>query len=460
MFNYPHFETIFNTVFTGGAYTFLIDKSKLSPLLIVNVSDWQNSIIADYVYQDFYERYFFDSLEDFFNKTKPSAVSINHLIWSQKLNYLIPKLLSLFVDIELKIYIHDFYSLCPTIHLLDYKQEYCNLPNITVCNNCLRELLYNNLFSQSKQEIESSYYVHNCHIEHWRKLWHPLFNYATTIILPSQSAANLWLRIYPQFKNKLRIIQHNLNYLSNIVKKISEPNLYFDVYVIGHIQEHKGRKIIHDILESIKNRTISIRIHILGEYVDDIFFNTSYLRIYGKYSHYEIINLLNNNKIDCFLMPSICPETFSYTAHEMMATGLPIISFNLGAQGEFISKYPYGVVVDTISAERMFDKLYEQYIQYLAKFYPILLMNISSDIRNEIIPIIIKTISLKLELIDISSVYETKTIQLKNENIKLANEIHLLKNELSNVFNSRSWKISQIIISIFKSFKKLLFLFR
>ncbi len=44
-------------------------------------------------------------------------------------------------------------------------------------------------------------------------------------------------------------------------------------------------------------------------------------------------------------MPSIWPETFSFVTHEMLATGLPVFGFDIGAQGEALRRAPNGVAI-------------------------------------------------------------------------------------------------------------------
>ena len=46
-----------------------------------------------------------------------------------------------------------------------------------------------------------------------------------------------------------------------------------------------------------------------------------------------------------WLIPSIWPETFSYTTHEAIATGLPVWSFDLGAQADAIRGRRKGGVI-------------------------------------------------------------------------------------------------------------------
>jgi glycosyltransferase involved in cell wall biosynthesis len=52
-----------------------------------------------------------------------------------------------------------------------------------------------------------------------------------------------------------------------------------------------------------------------------------------------------------FLFPSIWPETFSYVVAEMIALGLPIVAFDLGAPAERLRTYPNARLCAEVSAE-------------------------------------------------------------------------------------------------------------
>jgi Glycosyltransferase len=55
--------------------------------------------------------------------------------------------------------------------------------------------------------------------------------------------------------------------------------------------------------------------------------------------------MLSSHGITAWLMPSVWPETFSFTTREMLATGLPVMAFDLGAQGEAVREAPNGHIV-------------------------------------------------------------------------------------------------------------------
>lgn len=71
----------------------------------------------------------------------------------------------------------------------------------------------------------------------------------------------------------------------------------------------------------------------------------------GPYERNDLPGIIEKYKIDLIFAPSICPETFSYTVHEVIMMGMPIAVFNLGAQGEAVRDYPKGILLDKIDPE-------------------------------------------------------------------------------------------------------------
>jgi glycosyltransferase involved in cell wall biosynthesis len=67
--------------------------------------------------------------------------------------------------------------------------------------------------------------------------------------------------------------------------------------------------------------------------------------VHGTYAPDEIANLAERYRISAWFIPSIWPETFSFTTHEALATGLPVACFDLGAQAEAVSKSATGRLI-------------------------------------------------------------------------------------------------------------------
>jgi len=65
--------------------------------------------------------------------------------------------------------------------------------------------------------------------------------------------------------------------------------------------------------------------------------------VHGGYRPEEIPALARRYGVTHWLIPSIWPETFAYTIHEALATGLPVLAFDIGAQGEAVAAAQNGV---------------------------------------------------------------------------------------------------------------------
>lgn len=61
--------------------------------------------------------------------------------------------------------------------------------------------------------------------------------------------------------------------------------------------------------------------------------------------------------MNLFLIPSVGPETFSYTTEEAIKTGLPVAVFDLGAQAERVRKYEKWIIIFEISGKRAIEEI-------------------------------------------------------------------------------------------------------
>ena len=74
------------------------------------------------------------------------------------------------------------------------------------------------------------------------------------------------------------------------------------------------------------------------------------------------------NEIDIILVPSICPETFSYTTEEAIKMGLPIAVFDIGAPAERVKSYGKGIILRNQCPEYILREIYNYLVH--SKFIP------------------------------------------------------------------------------------------
>ena len=87
----------------------------------------------------------------------------------------------------------------------------------------------------------------------------------------------------------------------------------------------------------------------------------------GPYKSDSIKDLIIKQEISVALFPSVWPETFSYLVSELIAAGIPLACFNIGAQGEKVSKYKYGQIISDFSPESILNALQSAHQKSLIK---------------------------------------------------------------------------------------------
>jgi len=224
--------------------------------------------------------------------------------------------------------IHDFYSVCPVINKLYERKTYCGTPTNKQCKECLKYCLC------KSEENEM--------ISNWRNAWKKLFTVTDKIFAPSQSAKEEILKTYKGLK--ISVIEHGVD-LERVNSNLTiEESKTFDIAFVGVMAEHKGRDIMIHL--ATKNRMRRIKIHLFGSVQEKQVKDTKYFVNHGPYNREDLPDLLRRNNIKLVCLFSTCPETYSYTLTESIASGIPVLGINLGAIGERIKKYKIGWLVE------------------------------------------------------------------------------------------------------------------
>ena len=80
--------------------------------------------------------------------------------------------------VKIKMLMHDFFAVCPTINLLDYNEKYCYIPSCAECDQCLKKVK-----SIQSLEYES--------MEKWRTEWGRFLQKCTEVIAFSNDSKEI-----------------------------------------------------------------------------------------------------------------------------------------------------------------------------------------------------------------------------------------------------------------------------
>lgn len=322
---------------------------------------------------------------------------------------------------ERKIYtiltLHDYYSVCPMINKIYKNKEYCGIPTENMCNECLKCMLNNNL------DIIS-----------WRDNWKKLLNSVNKIITPSEAAKEEIEKTYSDVN--IDVIEHGIDIVKDKSELSIEGSTDFNVAFIGAIGIHKGSKILEELRKSKKLKNIKIHLFGILDSVDQK--STNHFINHGKYKREELKELLKKNNIKLICLFSTWPETYSYTMTESIASGIPVLSFDIGAINERIKKYKLGWTIRrNSSTDDIIKKLLE--ISSNQKDYKKVINNINKytikttkEMANEYVKIYNKNKKLN------NKINDSAKEMIKNS--KLNNPI-VVYNNYAWVFDTLKWKI-------------------
>lgn len=268
-----------------------------------------------------------------------NLIYINHLIGFPAF-----KIMDLiqYSKIKYLYFIPDFFCACPSYNLINSKGFYCNNEtDIKVCQQCLNRI--------SRIHIN---------IQEWRDRFLSFLADAQEVIAPSNSTREIVQKYY----SNISITVHEPTLPSTIYYTFNPQFIKEDtlnIAFIGTIHQNKGSAILYELKDAINREKLPICIKVIGTTNIHKHFISSDKNfiVTGRYNNEEISNLLAKHKVSIVVISSICPETFSYTTHEALASGYPVITFDLGAPAEEIKKHGGGWIVEPMNSDSILQLL-------------------------------------------------------------------------------------------------------
>ncbi|MEY4767763.1 MAG: hypothetical protein RL637_402, partial [Pseudomonadota bacterium] len=254
------------------------------------------------------------------------------------------------LNIDVEVMIHDYKPICPRINLIDHKGYYCGEPNEDECNRCLKE-------RGSPFEVND--------IRHWRQMRGRLLARATKVSVPNEDVAIRLQRYFPDIS--FSISPHDSLHLENIC--ILPPKLTvaekLRIVVIGAIGEMKGYSILMSCAYEAKKRQLPLEFILMGYSLDDECLKKAGVLITGRYNDYEAEEKLVQLNGHVVWLPSLWPETYSYTLSIALMAKKPVFAFDLGAIAQRLRFISADQQLMPLSLSQSPNEINELFIQYL-----------------------------------------------------------------------------------------------
>lgn len=238
------------------------------------------------------------------------------------------------LEIRLICSLHDHYFICPNVTLLTSDKTFCDgETDCNICKECLSNTSRIGSICKSV-DFQVSY----------RKQNNQILNLCSQIIAPSEDLKRRYVKVYPNLADKIIVIPHGIKLPDiEVNAKIRNPKEALRVAFLGGISEIKGSKLAYQMIKNGRD----IEWFIIGEIGDGALnsLNQKNLHKLGAYKRDEIFSLLCDNKIDIVCISTILAETFCYTLSEAVGCRIPVVCFDIGAQGERVKSLKCGSVV-------------------------------------------------------------------------------------------------------------------
>lgn len=228
------------------------------------------------------------------------------------------------------VFVHDYAWICPRVTLIGGTGRYCGEPAIAGCNACVRRNGTNldERISTTTLRERSAKWLRG----------------ARRVVVPSPDAAARLRRYFPW--RAVEVLPNSAGSFPFHRLWPARPDGIVRVAVIGAIGRHKGYAVLLACARHARARRLPIEFIVIGYTENDApLLATGKVFITGRYSEGEAQPLLRREKPDVAWLPSVWPETWSYTLDEALRTGIPVVAFDIGAIAERLRSIGRGALL-------------------------------------------------------------------------------------------------------------------
>lgn len=250
---------------------------------------------------------------------------------------------------EIEVLVHDFFMISPSYTLLGEDGQFHGLPLPGTAAGGMRAHRADRPGGRPATLAE------------WQEVWGRLMVAARQITVFSDSSRHLVAEAFSVAVGTIRVCPHAL--LADIprIAPSRRPDGRPVIGVLGNIGQHKGAAVVQALSRDLA-RLGTGGLVVIGE-MDPAYRLAPPAVVHGSYEWRDLPGLVARYGISAWLIPSIWPETFSFTTHEAIATGMPVFCFDLGAQGDALREAlrngaPGAVLPLGIDVENLISALY------------------------------------------------------------------------------------------------------
>jgi len=233
------------------------------------------------------------------------------------------------IDVTYDVTAHDYFAVCPRTHMIDDSGVHCAEPEADACTACVSR--------------NGSPVGHDVDVERWRARSASLLEGARRVFVPSEDAAARLGRYFDDVAWRVR--PHREAPWAGRPLTAPRHGGETRVAVIGAIGYHKGSRVLLACAQDAAERRLPLTFAVIGfSDCNDELLDTGRAEISGAYEEEDLPSLIERARCQIAFLPSVWPETYSYTLSHAVRAQLHPVVFDLGAPAERVRAMGFGDV--------------------------------------------------------------------------------------------------------------------
>ena len=234
------------------------------------------------------------------------------------------------LDVPYEVVLHDYSWLCPRVNLVDGRGRYCGLPSDAgICERCVA--------------IGGATIKPDISAAELRRRSSRVLTGAGRVVASCNDVADRFARFVPDAGYEISPWEDQV-FFGDPRPRQSAGRIR--VAVIGGIGEQKGFDCLLACARDAALRDLPVEFVVVGYSSDDLsLFKTGRVFVTGRYGDAEAVDLIRAQGCDLAFLPSISPETWSYTLTLAWAAGLEVLAFDFGAIAERVRGFGHGHLI-------------------------------------------------------------------------------------------------------------------
>lgn len=256
---------------------------------------------------------------------------------------------------------HDFYAICPTIHLIDRTGRFCGGDCHAHDDKPAESGFHRPGFEEdcalAGNWFQDAPLIRHHYVESWKKRMYDGLQHIDAAVTTSHSAQTIILRHYPLLAKKpFALIEHGRDFQHREALVKAPAAGPMDLVCFGALNRTKGLDMIES-LAILDKQHQHFRFHLLGQVSSEWEPPSAAVVLHGAYANDQLMARLQAIEPSVALIPSLCSETYCHTLSEAWNAGLPVICSDLGALRERVHKHGGGWLAHPYQPQDWYDLL-------------------------------------------------------------------------------------------------------